>query len=283
MIKCVVFMSKIKNKGLHYKIRKKILERDGYKCNRCGHDYLQIHISKNGNLSVLCKQCHYKIHISDKIKEYNNFLFNVIQKISEGKLVITINSKHRNVLIYNKDIIKDVVLRELKYVLSQKIAKMIIKEIDNDIRTEIKVVSEDIKNRLILKNYYKCDKCGYSYLEIHHIDKNPENNRFENLITLCRECHRIIHSDLYSKTGVENVEKGFNFLFSKIYGHIDSHLNFHKDFVVIEIKSSNGESIKTKFEDIENLIQIFGDNNTNEIFNELNRRISKYIHIFDSI
>ena len=43
-------MGNVKNKGLRYRIRKKILERDGYKCNICGHNYLQIHISKNGDL-----------------------------------------------------------------------------------------------------------------------------------------------------------------------------------------------------------------------------------------
>jgi 5-methylcytosine-specific restriction endonuclease McrA len=254
-------MGNVKNKGLRYRIRKKILERDGYKCNICGHNYLQIHISKNGDLSVLCKQCHYRTHISDKVNEYGDFLFNLIQNISEGKLVITINSKYKNILIYNKDFIKDVTLRELKYLLSQKIAKMIMEEIDKDIEAELKAISEDIKNNLILESHYKCDKCGYSYLEIHHIDKNPENNNFENLITLCRVCHRNIHSDLYPRTGVDNVEKGFNFLFSKIYKYIDSHLNFY-DFIIIEIKSSNDESIDIKFDNIENLSQIFGNKNT---------------------
>ncbi|AEF96364.1 HNH endonuclease [Methanotorris igneus] len=269
-------MGNVKNKGLSSRIRKKILERDEYKCNICGHKYLQIHILKNGNLSILCKQCHYRAHISDKINEYSNFLFTVVQKILESKLVITINSKSENILIYNKDLIKDVVLRKLKYVLSHKITKIIMEEIDKDIETELRVVSEDIKEQLILKNRHNCDKCGYSYLEIHHIDKNSENNNFENLITLCRECHRNIHYDLYQKTGVGNVEKGFNFLFSRIYEYIDSHLNF-EDSVIVDVKSSNNESIEIEFDNIENLNQIFGNKNIDDIFNELNKKISNYI------
>ena len=270
-------MSNVKNKGLPHRIRKKILERDGYKCNICGHKYLQIHILKNGNLSILCKQCHYRAHISDKISEYNSFLFTVIQKISESKLVITINSKSENMLIYDEDFIKDVVLRRLKYVLSHELARMIMKEIEKDVETEFRIVSEDVKDNLILENRHKCDKCGYSYLEIHHIDKNPKNNNFDNLITLCRECHRNVHYDLYSSTGVDNVEKGFNFLLSEIYRYINLHLNFHDDFVIIEIKSSNNENIEIEFDNMKILTKIFGNKNIDNILNELTKKISNYI------
>lgn len=30
-------------------------------------------------------------------------------------------------------------------------------------------------------------------IDVHHIDKNRNNNRLENLITLCRKCHRKVH------------------------------------------------------------------------------------------
>ncbi|WP_421077455.1 HNH endonuclease signature motif containing protein [Methanothermococcus sp. Ax23] len=269
-------MSNVKNKGLPSRIRKKILERDGYKCNICEHEYLQIHISKNGSFKILCKQCHYRTHISDKIDEYDNFLFTTIQKISEGKLVITIYSKSENMLIYDEDFIKDAVLRRLKYVLSYKLAKMTMEEIEKDVESEFRIVSEDVKDNLILENQYKCDKCGYSYLEIHHIDKNSKNNNFDNLITLCRECHRNVHYDLYSSTGVDNVEKGFNFLLSEIYGYINLHLN--NDFVVVKIKSSNNnENIEVKFDNIENFNQIFENKNIDNILNELTKKISNYI------
>jgi hypothetical protein len=42
-----------------------------------------------------------------------------------------------------------------------------------------------------------CSICGFSNvlaLEVHHIDKNRENNSIENLKVLCANCHRITHS-----------------------------------------------------------------------------------------
>lgn len=43
----------------------------------------------------------------------------------------------------------------------------------------------------------KCNKCGYNkyveVLEVHHIDKNRENNNINNLEFLCPTCHREFH------------------------------------------------------------------------------------------
>ena len=43
--------------------------------------------------------------------------------------------------------------------------------------------------------HYRCARCeldctsAASQLQVHHIDKNPGNNAFENLIPLCAVCH----------------------------------------------------------------------------------------------
>lgn len=54
-----------------------------------------------------------------------------------------------------------------------------------------KLIKEGIKE-------YKCEKCGNSEwfgqrlpIELHHIDGNHNNNRLENLIFLCPNCHSI--------------------------------------------------------------------------------------------
>lgn len=45
-----------------------------------------------------------------------------------------------------------------------------------------------------------CNRCGYnefiSSVDIHHIDHNRENNKKENLIPLCSNCHRAYHNGL---------------------------------------------------------------------------------------
>lgn len=46
----------------------------------------------------------------------------------------------------------------------------------------------------------KCEKCGYDEydfcLDIHHIDKNPNNNHISNLAVLCVICHKKLHKGI---------------------------------------------------------------------------------------
>ena len=47
-----------------------------------------------------------------------------------------------------------------------------------------------------------CEECGCNgniyRLIVHHKDRNPHNNNYNNLITLCERCHHIIHCKNYS-------------------------------------------------------------------------------------
>ena len=46
----------------------------------------------------------------------------------------------------------------------------------------------------IKKESSVCGKCGSNEnLEVHHLDKNPQNNELSNLQILCRYCHKIEH------------------------------------------------------------------------------------------
>lgn len=49
-----------------------------------------------------------------------------------------------------------------------------------------------------LKHYgCVCSSCGFSNilaLEVHHINKNRDNNSIDNLKVLCANCHRLAHS-----------------------------------------------------------------------------------------
>ncbi len=60
--------------------------------------------------------------------------------------------------------------------------------------------SDRIRNYLLQKNHYKCEKCGWGEvnsatnrvpLQIHHIDGNSENNAESNLQVLCPNCHSL--------------------------------------------------------------------------------------------
>ena len=39
-----------------------------------------------------------------------------------------------------------------------------------------------------------CNRCGSNEnIEVHHKDKNPQNNDLDNLEIICRHCHRLEH------------------------------------------------------------------------------------------
>lgn len=51
------------------------------------------------------------------------------------------------------------------------------------------------KDEILERDKYKCVLCDNTEnIIIHHIDSNPANNRYTNLITICRKCHTKIHN-----------------------------------------------------------------------------------------
>jgi 5-methylcytosine-specific restriction endonuclease McrA len=58
-------------------------------------------------------------------------------------------------------------------------------------------IHRDLKN----KSNHRCDNCGnwfvdrdFMSLEVHHIDRDPHNDTIENLVVLCKKCHRVRHT-----------------------------------------------------------------------------------------
>lgn len=60
--------------------------------------------------------------------------------------------------------------------------------------------SEFVRNYMLEKAHYKCEKCGWGEinqftnkipLQIHHLDGNSENNIESNLQVLCPNCHSL--------------------------------------------------------------------------------------------
>ena len=69
-------------------------------------------------------------------------------------------------------------------------------------------VSNTIKDYLLEKNKYKCEKCGFegynelthnTILQIHHKDGDSSNNKEENLQVLCPNCHAM--TETYANCG----------------------------------------------------------------------------------
>lgn len=46
---------------------------------------------------------------------------------------------------------------------------------------------------------YFCGNRQTILLEIHHIDTDTRNNNYNNLVCLCKKCHRRLHSKIYSR------------------------------------------------------------------------------------
>ena len=63
---------------------------------------------------------------------------------------------------------------------------------------------------ICFQNYPKeCVVCGFNKIvEVHHRDKNRDNNELSNLIPLCPNHHHMIHIKKYSDEINESIERG---------------------------------------------------------------------------
>lgn len=65
------------------------------------------------------------------------------------------------------------------------------------------LLSRNTRRKLLLEEAnYTCEKCGNSkwlnepiWLEIHHIDDDSKNNKKENLMVVCLNCHAVLDKD----------------------------------------------------------------------------------------
>lgn len=57
----------------------------------------------------------------------------------------------------------------------------------------------------------KCIVCGFDKIvELHHLDQNKKNKNKHNLVGLCPNCHKMIHSNVYWEEIRERLnEKGY--------------------------------------------------------------------------
>lgn len=56
---------------------------------------------------------------------------------------------------------------------------------------------EELRQQILRRDGWRCQRCGKSeQLQIHHIERRSHLRKDveQNLITLCANCHRIVHT-----------------------------------------------------------------------------------------
>lgn len=104
----------------------------------------------------------------------------------------------------------------------------------------------------------------HTYLEIHHIDENRENNNLDNLILLCDKHHKMAHANKIDRKSLKDYKKLLN--------------------IQIEPIQRTEEEIK-KARDIKNLksiLYVMPLNVINEMIDDLPRYLRNHqVHFFD--
>jgi 5-methylcytosine-specific restriction endonuclease McrA len=64
-----------------------------------------------------------------------------------------------------------------------------------------------LRKRIKSRDRWRCARCGARerigiWLDVHHIDGNPNNNALSNLVTLCKTCHRVAQAELAQKSHI---------------------------------------------------------------------------------
>lgn len=61
----------------------------------------------------------------------------------------------------------------------------------------------DAKVRPYRKHVEPCVCCGYLYSDIHHRNRNVQDNRKENLVSLCPNHHKLLHMGIISEADID--------------------------------------------------------------------------------
>lgn len=66
-------------------------------------------------------------------------------------------------------------------------------------------IPREVLDPLLVRCRHRCCICGEHYVQVHHIDGNPSNNRESNLIPLCRTHAGMVHILPPSAAGVQRI------------------------------------------------------------------------------
>lgn len=276
------------NEGIPPHLRRKILERDGHKCQNCDHNYLDVHYrdgnieNKNlENLMVLCRQCHYKLHQKEKLRKIRPDLEGLFNELFKKPIEIFIDVNFEGIIENFKDKIQREIINEFKFSVKSrilgKLEEKMLGEIEKEIEKEHASTPESLRKIVLGRYNYRCSECGYGYLEVHHIDGDRLNNNPENLITLCRRCHRKTHSSMYVQK-VEDMDKGiwrFHREFCKLFEDI---MKNKEDSFKIMIKFEQAKrNVKINRRQLKKFCEILGHDIVEDSLAQWEREIRHYL------
>ncbi|MCH8004275.1 MAG: HNH endonuclease [Nanoarchaeota archaeon] len=137
-------------------------------------------VDENGN-----EDCFYytRDKIIEALKKYDNDIKKAFSWLKSIKSEEMRESSVKREVQRLKDL-------EFKKIVREEAEKRVFGKVSNK-RIPI---SEQDKEIIFKKFNNKCSVCNKAEgLHIHHKDKNPKNNRMDNLIVLCGVCHKKIH------------------------------------------------------------------------------------------
>lgn len=68
------------------------------------------------------------------------------------------------------------------------------------------------RTKVIERDNHSCQICGYNKkVRVHHINENPNDNRLENLITLCIICHTVVERINENKPDLKKIFYWFSY------------------------------------------------------------------------
>lgn len=87
---------------------------------------------------------------------------------------------------------------QLKQEKQDKEVSSVNHDSDVVIKRERKPIPETVKKSVRVRSGNSCERCGYNFTkfpieEFHHINENPSDNRLDNILHLCPNCHALEH------------------------------------------------------------------------------------------
>lgn len=164
----------------------------------------------------------------------------VVENIKDGyefKINVLKNDRH-----------EDSYIRFYKKELKQNISKSLFNKLLKNGLYKSKDAGKTLKNslcsmhRLVASLYYDCTE-----KEVHHIDKNPENNEITNLIPVNEDTHCLLDKDIIpNKIKSHKIQNDYIQNTFKFRNVITNNENLIKDILIFKEKGFNKEQIHRK-------------------------------------